>query len=320
MKQKRALLILLAVSCLLTVAGCKDRDSTNDPNSNTQENTVSTASTNTGNPFKEYKDDKNSALFSKWFYLNERGITLFNEYRLEYLKTMTGDNKKNLKRIPITKTKDLAFKVDSNNQAPTLEFEGTLENDLPSGYGDIYENGKKILSAHFTKGEADSYIIFYKDDGSIMEGDLSKIDKHNRVLESKPYLINDKIEYIPRIYYFNNKTVIINTDQEVELDNTNTIIYTVSFKDGSAIEKFYDKNGVIIAKLESKDHNFFDQINNTPTLTEYFTNGKVKYQGTGLTQLTNSGEKIFLRDGLGKEFDENGNVIYDGMWNKNQKS
>ena len=83
MKRKKTLLLLLAVSCLLTVTGCKDGDSTNDPNSNTQENTVSTASTNTGNPFKEYKDDKNSALFSKWFYLNERGITLFNEYSLE---------------------------------------------------------------------------------------------------------------------------------------------------------------------------------------------------------------------------------------------
>ena len=44
---------------------------------------------------------------------------------------------------------------------------------------------------------------------------------------------------------------------EVELDNTNAIIYTVSFKDGSAIEKFYDKTELAIAKLESKDHNFF---------------------------------------------------------------
>ena len=77
----------------------------------------------------------------------------FNEYRLEYLKTMTGDNEKNLKRIPITKTKDLAFKVDSNNQAPTLEFEGTLENDLPSGYGGyLSENGKKFLVPILQKG------------------------------------------------------------------------------------------------------------------------------------------------------------------------
>ena len=43
--------------------------------------------TNTGNPFKEIqKTIKNSALFLNGFYLNERGITLFNEYRLEYLK------------------------------------------------------------------------------------------------------------------------------------------------------------------------------------------------------------------------------------------
>lgn len=320
MKQKKLIAIFLALSCLVGFTGCKNDDTSNATNTQQVTNAdKKTASKEAENPFKKYKD-KGMELYSDWYYLHERGITQFDNYRLEYLNAMIG--KKDNKSYPMAEIGTNTFQLDSTNPDPEYTFFGVLKDDMPSGYGDIYYNGKKIYSAHFTNGKVDNYIILFDEEGhAYVEADISKVNNADDTLCERSTYINKTIDHAPRILYFGRRTFVVDSNVQIQLDATMMIAYKVIFDDDTVKEQFYDNNGNLAAELRSTKAQFFNESDTPIPLTEYYASGKVRYEGTGLTHVTSIGSVInYTRDGQGKQFSEDGKVIYDGKWSHNERA
>lgn len=318
MKQKKLIAIFLALSCLVGFTGCKNDDTSNATNTQQVTNTdKKTASKEAENPFKKYKD-KGMELYSDWYYLHARGITQFDNYRLEYLNAMLG--KKDNKSYPMTKVGPDTFQLDSANPNPTYTFFGVLKDDMPSGYGDIYRNGKKICSAHFTNGKIDNHIILFNEEGrAYAEADISKVNNDDDTLSERTNHINNTIDHTPRILYFGSRTFVVDNNVQIQLDATMMIAYKVIFDDDTVKEQFYDNDGNLTAELRSTKAQFFNQLYTPIPLTEYYASGKVRYEGTGLTHMDPIKDVIYYtRDGQGKQFSEDGKVIYDGKWSNSE--
>lgn len=332
MKIKKNLFFTLFILGLLFSIGCGNNTS---KNNHTNESTTTSSKTNTVNEnlFAKYKD-KGVELYSDWYYLNARGITLFNEYRLEYLNSMIGSNAPNNKMYPVQiigdGDKSSTYQV-STNEGSYYKYRGGIKSDMPSGYGDIFDrnmngNYKQRFSGHFKNGSIDSYLIAYSDyywDNTLkvlVEADLSQMDESSQILkEADVPSTNKLITASPRIIYTPSRTYVVTKEEYIELNGKMQIVYKVKFNGDTVYEEFYDTTGNLLAKLTYTKANFFDRQESLVPLTEYYSSGKIKYEGTGETWKFRDNPIEFKREGQGKQFDEDGNVIYDGMWESNQR-
>ena len=317
--EKKAILFMMV--CALFISGCGNN--TNNPsNGGTTEVTTSTTQT-AENPFKKYKD-KGVELYSDWYYLNARDIKIFNKYRLEYLETMHGEGRKNIKSYPIKESAN-RYELDTQASSASWKYEGAMKNDMPTGYGDIYVDGRKYISGHFTDGVIDSYYILYKyyDDGrpaGIVEADLSGSDSTDKTLTGLLAVPNfgKKLDAAPRIIYDSgNDTIVISKNHLVRLNEKMRISYRLDFDNNQAVHTFYNYDsegkGYRSAVLTESKDKYFTYSWDPMELTEYYPSEKVKFKGTGKinTYASSYGfnSTIDYTREQGKQLKEDGSVI-----------
>ncbi len=314
----RKTVILFMTMCALFISGCGN-DISNPSNGGSTE--VTTKATQTDeNPFKKYKD-KGVELYSDWYYLNARGIKMFNKYRLEYLETMDGEGRKNIKSYPIRESAN-RYELDTQPSSSSWKYEGAMKNDMPTGYGDIYVDGKKFISGHFTDGVIDSYYVLYKYDYSgrvsvIVEMDFSGSDEKDKTLS---YLLGvrkftEKIDSSPRIIYEKGgDTVVVSKNHSIRLNEEMLITYRLDFEGGQLQHTFYsfdtEGNKYKAATLTMPSDKYFSYTYDPYELKEYYSNGKVKFIGTG-SILSDAGaySHISYTRMKGKQLREDGTVI-----------